>query len=105
MRAAAKKLTATALVEGQTETWKIECDFFFQPNGSPVAILEWGTDMELLDAQYVPVNPKLLFESKSSDTAWSYRNFDHPILIPKALANSPKPSTKEAFRRGYRRVG
>jgi hypothetical protein len=104
MRTDAKKISAFAKVEGHKEIWKIKCDLLYPTPDFPVAILEWGTDMELQEARYVPVNPELLFATGESHIHFDYRNRALPIRIPKDLADEPVDLTEPGFRRGFTRL-
>jgi hypothetical protein len=105
MKHGAKRVEAIALIEGRTQPCKILCDIDYLTDNQPVAILWWGLNIELLGARYVPLNPALLFESKRDGVLFEYQNFDHPIVIPKALAIQQEPLTQEAFHKGFVEIG
>jgi hypothetical protein len=106
MKAAAKKVLLQAKPEGREEIWTIQCDLFYPREGPPVAVLDWGFDMELLHGRYVQLRPELLVESKQSGIACEYQNQREPVRLPKELADwKPKGLTDEAFRKGFFRIG
>ena len=109
MKPDAKKVVAKAKVEGHQKLWTIKCDLFYLPNGHPVAVLDWGSDMALLDGQCAPLRPELLQPSLLRGIALEYRNVQEPIQIPKELADwHPNPSSSdglfEFLRKGFLRL-
>lgn len=104
MRSTAKKIIAFAKPEGSNEVWKIRCEMVYSEPNRPVAVLEWGTDMELLGARVVAVNPELLFASTQPHIEFEYRNNALPILIPKDLIAAPSELTTVAIHRGFSRI-
>jgi hypothetical protein len=105
MKSDAEKVLLHAKPEGREEIWILQCDLYYPKEGPPVAVLDWGSDMELLDGQYVPLRPELLIESKRSGIAYEYQNHSEPIRFPKGLADwKPAGLTQDAFRKGFFRV-
>jgi hypothetical protein len=105
MKADAKKVLLRAKPEDREEIWIIQCDLFYSREGPPVAVLDWGSDMELLHGRYVQLRPELLVESTRPDIAFEYQNQQEPIRLPKELADwKPGGLTQDAFRKGFFRI-
>lgn len=101
MKHGAKRVEATAIVEGRTELLKIRFDLDYLPDNLPVAVLQWDYHMELPGALTVLLCPELLFQSEHDANIYSYQNEHLPIRIPKDLATRPSGLTQEAFRLGF----
>jgi hypothetical protein len=103
MKSCAEKVRVLLKLEGREGVWEAQCDLSYSPDGRPVAIFDWGSDMELLGGRYAPLRPELLRPSTTPGIRFDYLNQNEPILVPRDLANQPHPEplSQEAFRLGY----